>query len=220
MNLEFFNKFDKIISLGFNCFIKKFKSQVLKISEETDLFDYIGTPMWGINLFIKNNFKNLDDKSKYSNLQINIKDKIITQKDYYFRFLHDLNNDNFDRNFIEFVNKYNRRVERFLKNIKTCKKILFIRTEENNNRIKYDEYKEYYEKTEIEYLQEFTKLIKEINPKLEIKIILISKSLINNQIDNIIVLNESKDYKWLTAHNDLKFTFEKHAEFIKKLINI
>jgi hypothetical protein len=218
MKIDYKNKYDKIISLGFNCFIKRFKQQELKISEETDLFDYIGTPMWGINLFIQNDFTGLDKKNEYINMKINEKKTMITNKQYYFRFLHDLTNENLNNIFDEFVNKYTRRIERFKNIIINQKNILFIRIEEDQNRIKHKEYKDKYKRTEIDYLQEFCGLITAMNPDLHFKIIYISKSLQNNVMDKIIILNDPIAYKWESAHRDIRNTLDRHNAFLEKLI--
>ena len=56
----------KIISLGFNCFIKIFLNK-MKIEQETQFFDWIGSSTWSIRLLLENHF---DDLLQKENLPI------------------------------------------------------------------------------------------------------------------------------------------------------
>jgi hypothetical protein len=148
------------ISLGCNCSIKIFLNKI--IDQPTNIFDWLGTPMWGINKFIDNNF-NLFNQEDYKKIQIfseNIEyTHLICNTKYYFKCIHDLptdsviNKTNIVHNkngeiikinyFTNFINKYKRRVERFNEILNSNKLIVFIRLEEcMKNKIIHEEYKE------------------------------------------------------------------------------
>ena len=236
-----------IISLGYNCFIKKYMNYK-NISQETQLFDYIGSPMWGINKFIidinNNNSEYLFKKDDYELLNITNKEKMVTQKKYYFRFLHDLNdipkknytiklitnkyskniqkitNKNKDELFDKFKEKYKRRIQRFTDILSSNKILLFIRFEEKmEDRILYDFINDAYKIDELDYLIEFSNIIKNINPLLEFKIIYITKKFQNSFNGNIVILNISEN---ITNYNncEIKFDelFEKNINFFAKYL--
>uniref|UniRef100_A0A6C0E1T5 Papain-like cysteine peptidase n=1 Tax=viral metagenome TaxID=1070528 RepID=A0A6C0E1T5_9ZZZZ len=210
---KFLKSFDKIISLGSNCYIKMFLDSHLK-KEETQFFDYIGTSMWSINELIKNDFQGLYDYKNFEKKHIlNKGDKyIFTNNLYYVRFKHDFN-QNFssnvndikeDKKFLEFVNKYKRRQKRFMEILNSKENILFIRYEEDNkDRIKY-----YEEKDEIEFIYEFMKILKTINPNKKFFFILLSheKSL-EDKDNNLFVVKINDPVKiWTEAPNKIKNT--------------
>ena len=95
---KFFKSFDKIISLGSNCYIKMFLESHL-IKKETQFFDYIGSSMWSINELLKNDFKGLYDYKNFEKKHILNKGDIyiFTNNLYYLRFKHDFK-QNFDSN--------------------------------------------------------------------------------------------------------------------------
>ena len=91
---ELLKKYDHIISLGCNCFVKKYiKTYVLDC--ETYLFDYTGSSIAGILELFKNDFKDLEKTQKikiYKNNKStnNINNKSInTNLQYYVRFFHE-----------------------------------------------------------------------------------------------------------------------------------
>jgi hypothetical protein len=63
------DKFSNItfISLGYDCSVKMYINTIA--SQPAHLFDWIGSPMWGINKFINNSF-HLFNKDDYKPLQI------------------------------------------------------------------------------------------------------------------------------------------------------
>jgi hypothetical protein len=237
----------QIVPLGYNCFVKKYLNYI-GISQETQLFDYIGSSMWGINNFIENDYKNLFNLNEYELLQINTNktEEIVTHKKYYFRFLHDLKdvpkknydikyiNNKYSKNIIKIQNrnndilfnnfqeKYERRIIRFIDLINTKNKIIFIRIEEKiNNRIMYDFIKDNYYKDEIEYLKDFTNIIKKINNNMEFYIIFISKKLPNSFIDNIIILNDTENINnYDNCDIKLNDLFNKNKDFLMSFIKL
>ena len=229
----------KIISLGYNCFIKKFTNDI-GINQETNFFDYIGTSMWAINKLFENNFANLFNEDDYENLKIQTDNLIvITNKHYYFRFLHDFKNnthidlikfninkkidqkiiDDVKLQFYKCKETYERRIIRLKDLLIKEKKILFIRLEETmHNRIIYDEYKSYFEKPELDYIIDYSKMIKINYPNLDFKIIYISKIHDNKYMmeNNLIILN-SRDViidTWDNCLDGLKDLFRINKEFI------
>jgi hypothetical protein len=238
----------QIIPLGYNCFVKKYLNYI-GLSQETQLFDYIGSSMWGINKFIENDYKNLFDLNEYELLQINTNkiEKIVTHKKYYFRFLHDLKdvpkknyeiryinnkyskkiikiqNRNNDDLFKSFQEKYERRIIRFKNLLNTKNKIVFTRFDEKlDDRIMYDFIKDNYNKNEIEYLNDFSNIIKKINNNLEFYIIFISKNLqnsINN--NNIIILNDTENINnYENCDFKLNNLFNKNKDFLLSSIKL
>lgn len=184
---------NNIISLGYNCFIKKYLDYKY-VKTETSFFDYIGTSMWTINELINNDFKDLFDINDYKLLKILNKYTVVNKK-YYIRVPHCL--DNNLKNFNIFKDKYERRIIRLQTQLKENKKILFIRLEENMlNREIYPEYKDKFKKTELEYIYEFCDLMKIKYPKLEIKFIYISKNHETKIDNNIIILKNNYDFEY------------------------
>lgn len=85
------SNFDKILSLGFNCYPKLALTYSGQFTE-TQLFDYTGCAMWSICQLMKNDYKGLTDVRNFINLKIHSdkKQTIPTNKTYYIRFPHDL----------------------------------------------------------------------------------------------------------------------------------
>ncbi len=83
----------KVISLGYNCFIKKYMNDN-NIKQETNLYDYIGVSMWSINELLLNDFSNLYDINDYKKYKIFTNDSYITiiNERYYLRFPHEFKN--------------------------------------------------------------------------------------------------------------------------------
>lgn len=229
----------KIISLGYNCFIKTYTNNI-SIKQETNFFDYIGISMWAINKLFENNFTNLFNEDEYENLKI-MTDNLyaITNKQYYLRCIHEFKNNtninlikfNIDKTidqkiiddvklqFNTFKERYERRIIRLKDLLTKEKKILFIRLEEiMKDRIIYDEYKSYFEKSELDYIIDYSKMIQINYPNLDFKIIYISKIHDNKYIieNNLIILN-SKNVTIDNINNctkGLKDLFRINKEFL------
>ena len=225
---DFFSINTTIISLGYNCSVKIFLKTM--IDQPTYLFDWIGSPMWGINKFINNNY-NLFNKNEYKKLQIyseNIEyTHLLCNTKYYFKFIHDLpthstiNKTQIIKNkngeiikinyYSSFKTKYERRIERFNELLNSNKLIVFIRLEECiKNKIIHEEYRELYSKSEVEYVKEFMILIKNKYPNLNFKLIFLSKSNLNELNNNLLILNNTK--------NDISDLFSINQELIKKFL--
>ena len=139
--MKLLQKFDKIISLGSNCFIKMFVEHI-GIHEETNYFDYLGSSMWAVNeLFMKNTFSEIfDNKDDFVNMQIfDCGDKfLVTNQKYYLRFKHDFKQKyeiyrpNPLTNFPKIKLSYQRRHQRMMEYLRsTTKKFLFMRFAED-----------------------------------------------------------------------------------------
>lgn len=227
-----FKKFDKVMSLGSNCYVKLFL-QFQKNNEETNFFDNLGTSMWAVNELIDNGFADLFNKSDYENIQVlntGNEKYIYTNKKYYLIVKHDfkqkfLESSIFDvtnEQFLEFQRKYERRIKRFNEILNSDKNILFLRFHESKDKIIHAEYVEKYKKSELEYLFEFDEMMSKKFPKLKYKVIFISKDLENmyHKDKNIIVL---KDYLninfWVKSPVQIDKLINDNKDFLLECIN-
>ena len=224
---KFLKSFDKIISLGSNCYVKMFLESQFK-KEETQFFDYIGSSMWSINELLKNDFKGLYDYKNFEKKHIlNKGDKyIFTNNLYYLRFKHDFK-QNFNSNindikedvkFLEFINKYKRRQNRFIQLLNNKETILFIRYEEDNKyRVKY-----YEKKDELEFIYEFMKILKTINQDKKFFFILLSHDKNFEDKDNnllVIKINNTINI-WTEAPIKIKNTLLENEKKMNLQYNI
>ena len=157
------------ISLGHNCFPRMYIETIYKQSYPRLPFDYIGTPMWGINHILQDNFKTFASKSVLDirELYVNNTDLYLLNPTYMFTFIHDHNYKDNDRirkipnntyNTIE--NDYLRRIERWNTLLKSGTKLLFFRLSRNEEkRILYSE--ALGKPSEKESLEIFSRLMKE-----------------------------------------------------------
>lgn len=246
--MDYFSKNYKIISLGYNCNIKRYTIDI-GIIQETNLFDYTGISMWTVNKLFENNFSNLFNIKEYSEMKILNSDfeTIKTNKRYYIRFKHefkkikaknilpinskDINKlllinksikkqTDIERNFSDFKSTYERRILRLKKILNEEKNILFIRLEESmENRIIYDEYKDNFKKTELEYIKDYSNIIKLQYPNLNFKIIYISKLNQTNLIKeyNLLILNtDIGTINWTNCVAKFKELFDINIELLKE----
>jgi hypothetical protein len=155
------------ISLGYNCYIKRFLDKHGKRGE-TNLFDWLGTSMWAINELFKQDFQGAFDPDKYVDMHITPGRWIPTHSDYYIRALHDKPQD--------LQEKCLRRWERMHQLLNTTKaKVMFIRLEEDvEGRIRHHKYRQYNRYDELHYIGEFIEVIKNKYPTLNFTILFIS----------------------------------------------
>ena len=221
--MNFIRSFDKVISLGSNCYIKMFLESI-KYKTETHFFDYIGSSMWAINDLFKDNFSELfddgiDSLEKKKIMYSGDDEYIITHKKYYLRFKHEFN-QNFHseikenikiEDFKKVCEKYERRKERLFDILNDDKQtLLFIRYEEDHkNRINYFEDK----KSEIEYIYDFIKMIKRKYPLKKFCILLLSHTMENdiNYDENLIILKMIEEINlWNESPKKIKNTIDKN----------
>ena len=186
-------KYDKVISIGYNCFIKIYLRHI-KHEQETHFFDYIGSPMWSVYELVKNGFTDLFNIDEYKNEYTIIgQPEIVTNSRYNLKFKHDLSADKFLDEFEEFKDKYSRRIKRFHDLLMSSERVLFMRFEEiKKNRIVNCAYSEQNKISEYEYIKLFSKYLRSNFPQLKFKIIFISKTR-NDEVDdenNIVTIRE------------------------------
>lgn len=230
-----FESYDNLISIGYNCFFKRFLKIKLGHNKETYFFDYIGTSMWSINELIKNDFDDFFNHNHYKKIEINTT-KIcnhLTNTKYYVRFPHDLELDKFNgdynsKYFIDFINSYTRKKNRFYELLNSNNKIIFLRLEEDNtNRIIYPEYKDKVKINEYDDLKNFTEIIKNKFPNLNFIVIFISKTSETNidEVNNTIILNSGNLMinEWKISHHEIEkillSNYELVENFLKKIFS-
>jgi len=223
MNLLF--KDYTLISLGYNCCIKRFFDSI--VSKETNFFDYIGTSMWAITELFENNFKDIFNKEYYKTIEIieNQTIKFLSNTKYYIRFLHDLECNSVNSNpklFLQFKSKYERRIKRLDELIKKSNITIFIRLEESlDNRIIYKELEEKTNINEYEYVKKFSSIIKSKYPNKKFKIIYLTKTLEeSNDIENNILLLNILNYTfdWDNSVEVITKIFNDKYNFVKKYL--
>lgn len=221
--IQLFSNTDNIISLGYNCFFKKFLKIKLKIDKETNFFDFIGTSMWSINELLLNDFQDFFIPDYYKQLEIknNSNTNFLSNTKYYIRFMHDLVINKFDgKYFNNFTAMYSRRKDRLYKILTDNNKAIFLRLEEeNDNRIIYPEYEDKIKISEFDNLIIFTEIIKNKFPNLNFVTIFVSRTIETSiyTSNNIIVLNtgEYDVIDWNVSHNELEKIFLLNYEYIK-----
>jgi hypothetical protein len=252
--MDFYIKNYKIISLGYNCTIKGYLESFIK-DEPTNLFDYTGSPMWGINNFFENNFSSLFNLEDYDYFHILKNDKkTVTNKKYYFRYKHEfkineetnnlktlannlstrfilkniinannLNIKNQIKNLFEpFKLSFQRKIERLNNHLINEKQILFIRIEEiMDNRIIYEPYKYYYQKPELEYVKDFSNIIKTKYPDLVFKIIYLTKqsdTIYLKDLNLILIKADIDNIKFVNSPDKISELFLKNKDFLEATI--
>lgn len=223
---NFLSQYDNIISLGYNCFPKKYLKYIEKTTE-THFFDWIGTSLWTICDLIENDFNVFDDSSEFENMQIYPNRKIMTEKKYYIRLVHD---DIRDSNKLkDFIDKYRRRANRFIDLMKIGKEVLFIRYQDHEiNRIPYDEYKEKQKYDEFYYIEKLVGIIKnKYHDNFKIIFINNKKTEISDDKHIIYIKREHEKIEWNQVEdifiglfdNNKKYFFELTDETKIKEIN-
>lgn len=209
-----------VVSLGFNCFLRKYMNEFLSIRQETHFFDYIGSPMWAVCELIENDFADIDDAAEYQAMQVTTSETLITNKRYYLRFKHDFTavehqTGNMDT-LPDCIAKYKRRAERFKNLLRSSKKILFVRLkEETKDRIflPHDGDKR---KPEVQHLKDLSDLLSRKFPQLETKFILIEgtepstlpfSAIVPNYPDILRFPSLGTDTTWQNCVTKFKETF-------------
>ncbi len=210
------SKYTKTLSLGSTCFTKKFMLSI-GINQETEYFDYIGTPVWAITDLIKNNkLDKIFHYNDYKNIKI-LNDKEdsynITYIPQFLIFKHDFAQTHKQLTqplsfiqFNDFKAKYTRRALRFNHSLHHSDSILFIRYEQYKNYIIHDIYKDKYEKNELTQLYEFSFMLKEKYSSLKFNILFfysnVEESYYDN-IHNILILKNNKILTYDDCHEKL-----------------
>ncbi len=210
------SKYDKILSIGSTCFVKKFMLSI-GINQETEYFDYIGAPLWAITDLIENNkLDKIFNYNDYKNIKI-LNDKEdsynITYIPHFLIFKHDFAQTHKQLTkplsfvqFNDFKAKYTRRALRFNTYLNNSSSILFIRYEQYKNYIIHDIYKDKYENDELTQLCDFSIMLKEKYPNLNFNIIFFYSDVESSFYDsdyNILVLKNNKNMNYDNCHEKL-----------------
>lgn len=162
-NLNVLFKNHRVISLGYSCIPKMVLRKFQNV--ETQIFDWVGTTLWGIHNIIEDGFPvitNPDDLMFYYTGKIT-NNVNITQKKYFIRYQHDFpiinGNNTIDIKLSdEFHQKFKRRMERFKELLESNQEnIVSMHLEDNNDErfeTLYDEIKPYFPATKDNYHQE------------------------------------------------------------------
>ncbi len=225
------SKYNKTLSIGSTCFIKKFMLSI-GINQETEYFDYIGTPVWAMTDLIQNNkLDKIFNYNDYKNIKI-LNDKEdsynITHIPYFLIFKHDFTQTHKKitqplsfLQFNDFKAKYTRRATRFNNYLNNSSSILFIRYEQYKNYIIHDMYKDKYEKDELTQLREFSIMLKEKYPNLTFNIIFFYSNIENSfydNIHNILILKNNKILTYENCHEKLHEICVENIELLNKYL--
>ena len=155
------------VSLGWNCHVALFLQDLgdmEKTRYERNVFDWFGNHMWSVCELIENDFADLTNRNMIVPRD-RLEDKIwiiLSHTKYDLRFLHEFK-DTYsisDAEWVEFENKYARRIQRFKTLCASKKPLLFFRLEyDKYNRIQYPEFKKPHD--EKYYVERFADLMKE-----------------------------------------------------------
>lgn len=225
------SKYNKTLSLGSTCFTKKFMLSI-GINQETEFFDYIGTPVWSITDLVNNDFKNIFDYNDYKNIKI-LSDKNdsynITHIPYFLVFKHDFSQTHKQftpaiklPEFYAFKDKYLRRVNRFKYLLNTQSSILFIRYEQYKNYIIHDRYKDKYSKCELTQLRDFSSMLQQKYPNLTFHILFFYSDIENSFYDNdynILILKNNKILTYDNCHEKLHQICVENIDLLNKYLS-
>jgi hypothetical protein len=156
------------ISLGANCFSRMYIETIYKGSYPRLPFDYVGSPMWGINKVIESNFNGFASKDNIDAIEL-YKDSTclyLVNRDSMIAFLHDHKNHTNKslttlsvKEYSKVEDDYSRRIARWNSIVKAGSKLLFFRLPRNTkNRIEFDEDNNNH--SEKEALETFSKYMK------------------------------------------------------------
>jgi hypothetical protein len=222
-------KNNTLISLGPNCFVKEF-IKFLNIDQETHFFDYIGSTLWSLCDLIENDFKDLFKYSDYKNMHVLKNSHIYSNEKYYLNFKHDFPQKHEGGEirinapfFLQFEQKYKRRILRLKNLLESGAPLLFIRTDLNSNRVKNQIYKEKDENgSEIDYFKKLIQLIKKKYPKSNCTFIFLTKHIEENTFfenEKLLYIKASKQIEvYETCKIDIFIELFKNIEFLKKYL--
>lgn len=148
------------VSLGANCFPRMYLEKIYKKSYPRLPFDYVGSPMWGINEAIQGKFKGFASKKDIAPYKIygNSESEVLTNSNYMISFMHDHKHIQIsDEKYNQVENDYSRRIQRWKNLIDGGSKLLFFRLMRiEHDRIEYVQGKP----SEKDALEEFSQMMK------------------------------------------------------------
>lgn len=205
------------VSLGANCFSRMYLEKIYKKSYPRLPFDYVGSPMWGINEAIEADFKGFASKQDIAAYKIyeNSESEVLTNSRYLISFLHDHKHIRIsDEKYNQVENDYSRRIQRWKHLIEGESKLLFFRLmRSEQNRIQYIQGKP----SEKEALEQFSRAMKTKNLNFRIlyftyeqpnwydpesQIIYVNIPKIEKITDNLIkkLLSDIDTFKYIKQH--------------------
>lgn len=220
-----------LISLGPNCFIKNFL-RFLEMDQETHFFDHIGSTLWSLYDLFDNDFAHLFDKNDYVNMHVLQNAHIISNRRYYLNFKHDFL-QRFEGgsvyihhgHFINFKQKYERRISRFKSLLQSGKRILFLRSDLNSNRLPNPLYEEKEAGgDEIYHFRRFIQLLRQKYPSLHPKctFLFLTKNIEENQFledDRLLLIKASKPIEvYETCKFDIFLDLWENRTFLQRYL--
>ena len=238
---KFIDKFDEVSSLGYNCYIKLYFNYI-KIDQETQFFDYIGTSVWSIIELLNKDFDGMFDKSNYKimNIMKSGDDQfLVVNEKYFIRCKHEfkktldrkfdaeiLNEYEIDKEELDdFIEKMKRRKERFMNLLKNNNSLLLIRYEEDpTGRHELKQFDEKFNISYIDNLKILSGIFKKINPEKKITILDIShrhdKTEYIEEYGIIKIRMRKRIEHWKKVITELENTFSNEKKFIENLLKI
>lgn len=169
------------ISLGYNCFVKKYCDDQLQRKQETNFFDYVGSPMWAVEQLLCDNFKCFEAATvaDFEMFESVLNLWTLTHMQLYLRFRHDYRctatEQTLSAKAVEAViQKYNRRAKRFLHHLEHKKRICFLRLSENMHKRKTLVHDEQVRCSEVTHLNNISRLFEERFPQMQCHFVLLS----------------------------------------------
>ena len=215
----------KFISLGSSCSIAH-NLKVLNKRDESLPFDWIRSSKFSsINQMLSTNFVELFNPDNYQLLRSS--DRFFLQQDdlenkninmdiykntfYQINFYHEFPTQiEFNNSFINFMEKYKRRVNRLFDFIckNDNKEVIFIRDQLKINHIK------------LEDINDFVSIIKNLNPKLKFKLVIILNNpknkdishLIRDNFEKVIIINDNSIFTSWEREDIIKPILEKFIQ--------
>ena len=222
MNLNL-NKFDKIISLGATCTfswlfpLKNFHRCVFDTS--------LATSMWAICQLLDNDFENFLSDMAYEKLYEGGSGNGFATYDKKY-FIRTFGNNPKDSDYLSFCQLMKEKAKEFLNLLKTHSgTILFLRQEEGSfhkyygNRLPHASFAEYFVKPEIDYVKDFSDMVKNINPNLQFKILFLSgHDCFVDKDHNIVVIPDHPLAEFMNKHlhSVMNSHFDIYSQFISQ----
>jgi hypothetical protein len=176
--------------------------------------------MWAINEIVESDFvANMYDQKDYDILVTKRNDKLVVHKKYFLVFQHDLQPGYTEKQFISNKEKYDRRSKRFIELLKKNTHILFFKLEQFVSDVLYARWKEY-EKDELQYIIDFSTIIKTKYPHLIFACIYINTKHETQYLcdSNVIILKADFDIDY-DEPTEKTIRWENCVMLIKKIID-
>lgn len=216
------NKFDKIISLGTTC---TFSFMFPMENFYRCIFDSsIVTPMWAVCQLISNNFEDFLSNVAYEKLYDGANGSGIYDKKYYIRTF---GNNPLAPDYIAFCDIMKNKSAEFMETLRTATgNILFLRHAEvtyhkyYGNRLNHPDFVEYFAKPELDYVKDFSNIIKNLNPNIKFKILFMSDvdECFTDDEHNIIGIPDHPHAEFMNKdlHAIMKNHINRHCEFLSE----